>query len=140
MIHWTVAEAENICQPVSDETLSGFNTNQLWGLYIGLRRLQLVEPLQSATQQLAEQLMRYGSKHHWRRAITISDPADSVGGLAVGPNVEGGGLHDGMIICPECNGTGTCHGCEYEEEYGLLEGLPKHDRCLRCDGAKEVAA
>ncbi len=51
-----------------------------------------------------------------------------------------GNLLKKRVTCPECNGTGTCHGCEYEEEYDLLGGLPKHDRCLRCDGVKEVVA
>jgi len=138
MTRWVTARAEEVRQPVSDETLSGFNVGQLWSLYIGLRRLELVEPLQSAVQQLAEQLYQYGSKHHWRHVVTLHDFGDSEGGQATGSSVEGGGW--AMIVCPECNGTGTCHGCEYEEEYDLLGGLPKHDRCLRCDGVKEVVA
>ncbi|KKN72354.1 hypothetical protein LCGC14_0411810 [marine sediment metagenome] len=57
-------EAAQIKLPVSDETLSQFNEDQLWAIYLALDRAAkgLVKELGQADKVLAQQFYSYGKR------------------------------------------------------------------------------
>ncbi|KKL15927.1 hypothetical protein LCGC14_2500690 [marine sediment metagenome] len=57
-------EAEDITQTVGEEGWSNFNEIQLWHIFLSLDQPQLIEPLRSAQQNLANQAKAYGNHHY----------------------------------------------------------------------------
>lgn len=60
-------EARAILKPIPEDSLSKLNNNQLWTVYMALYyHTNLVEPLKSATAELAKRVHEIGrQKYKW---------------------------------------------------------------------------
>ena len=56
------AEALQLSQKITQGIWGKFNETQLWYLYLGLSRLNLVPELKVGTERLANQIREYGKK------------------------------------------------------------------------------
>ncbi len=57
-------DAENVAQTVGEEGWCSFNEMQLWHIFLTLDQPQLVEPLKTAQQNLANQAKAYGNHRY----------------------------------------------------------------------------